>query len=249
MSPEYEAVTAYVPTASDDSDSVAPPELFSVAVPRREDPFKNRIFPVGITPPIEVVVAVIATAWSTSTVFELTATTTCDVFGGGFVVPVLTSIAPMDGGSDRRTLEMSVGIPGMVIPAPISGLEADGVKLKLSSCDSADMGDAGCPANAGLEVLQVSPISNGNGAPLRANPGIEIMISNGPSIVCGIHLSMSGFRVEESWRNSFVVARVGIAQHNVILKHGCCTRAKVPGILARGIKRSCVITDERIVLH
>ena len=57
--------------------------------------------------------------------------------------PPLASIAPMEGGLGRVFPLKSVVSPGMATPAPTAGLLDEGVKLKLSRTDSAEIGEAG----------------------------------------------------------------------------------------------------------
>src|SRR6185437_4105634 len=64
----------------------------------------------------------------------------------------------MVGGFDRRFPSKSLSISGIATPAPIAGLPAAGLKLKLSRSDSAEIGDAGSWMNIGSCVSQLSPM-------------------------------------------------------------------------------------------
>jgi hypothetical protein len=143
------------------------PELFRVAVPRREVPFNRETFPVGTTPPTErtdtAAVAVCPTV-SELGVIPRVNVTGCET-GGAEVLPP-NSIAPIDGRLRRTSPRMSVSRPGMLMPELFAGLAELKLKLKLSRIVSEEMVNGGSPTN--LASAQISPVLS-VGHPLR-NP-------------------------------------------------------------------------------
>jgi hypothetical protein len=141
------------------------PELFRVAVPRREVPFKRETLPVGTTPPAEITdTAPVAVC---PTVNELGVIPRVNVVGcetGGAVVLPPNSIAPIDGRLRRVNPRMSLSRPGILIPEPSAGLAELKLKLKLSRTVSDEIVSGGSSMN--LTSAQISPVFS-VGHPLR----------------------------------------------------------------------------------
>jgi hypothetical protein len=125
-SPEYVTVIESLPAASVERDSVAAPEAFTTADPMDVPLLENVAVPVGCTVPTIAMAAVRVTDWPVVAGFGVAVRVTA---AGDSAVPAAYSSAPMDGGLGRRRLVKSMRSPAIPTPAPIRGLEEEGVKL------------------------------------------------------------------------------------------------------------------------